>query len=39
MSYDCYCPMTLNYGVIYWSAVYNCGISLSYAIAFFDKPR
>ena len=34
MSCDCYCPMTLNYGAMCWSAVYECGISRPYAIAF-----
>ena len=31
---DCYCSVALSYGVVGWSAVCDCGISLSYSLAF-----
>ena len=35
MSCFCYCSVALPHGAMGWSAVCDCGISLSYSLAFF----
>ena len=34
MSFDCYCSVFLPHGAMGWSAVCDCGISLSYSLNF-----
>ena len=35
MSCDFWCSVALPHGVVGWSAVYDCGISLSYSLTIY----